>query len=83
MMRREVTAGPWQSEKINRRRGVLIRLIMFESAHKERFCENIIQSYQTTGLIELRRHPAPLKRVAEAEKSLDIMSQSFVDFAVL
>ena len=47
----DVIAGPWQREKMNRRRGVLIRLIMFERT-QARFCENIIQSYQTTVLIE-------------------------------
>lgn len=48
----EVTAGPWQSEKMNRRRGVLIRLIMFERAARRGFARTSIPSYQTTVLIE-------------------------------
>jgi len=39
-------------KKRNRRQGVLIRLIMFERAARRGFAKNIIQSYQTTVLIE-------------------------------
>lgn len=39
--------------KMNKRRGVLIRLIMFERAVRRGFAKNIIQSYQTTVLISL------------------------------
>ena len=37
---------------MNRRRGVLIRVIIFERTARRGFCENIIRSYQTTVLIE-------------------------------
>jgi hypothetical protein len=52
MPRRSDCATVGNQKKINRRRGVLIRLIMFERAARRGFCENIIQSYQTTVLIE-------------------------------
>ena len=51
-MREEVTADRGNEKKMNRRRGVLIRLIMFERAAGAGFAKNIILSYQTTVLIE-------------------------------